>query len=92
LREPFTYADGRQAAGIVEFGQSVAVLRNVPPFARTFNPQHIRAGSDANGNDVYELTDEAGVKVQWSVPSGGKSTDVISGTVRQSSMPVGPDS
>ena len=27
LREPFTYSDGRRAEGVVEFGQSVAVLQ-----------------------------------------------------------------
>jgi ubiquinone/menaquinone biosynthesis C-methylase UbiE len=83
LREPFTYVDGRRAEGVVEFGQSVAVLKNVLPFAPTFDPRHIRDGCDAQGNDVYELTDEAGVKVRWSVPAGGKSTDVIPGTVRK---------
>jgi ubiquinone/menaquinone biosynthesis C-methylase UbiE len=31
LTEPFTYTDGRRAEGIVEFGQSVAVLRREAP-------------------------------------------------------------
>jgi ubiquinone/menaquinone biosynthesis C-methylase UbiE len=31
LSEPFTYSDGRRAEGIVEFGQSIAVLRKSEP-------------------------------------------------------------
>jgi len=31
LTEPFTYADGRRAEGVVEFGQSIAVLRKELP-------------------------------------------------------------
>lgn len=31
LREPFTYSDGRRAEGIVEFGQSIAVLKLPEP-------------------------------------------------------------
>ncbi len=37
LTEPFTYIDGRRAEGVVEFGQSVAVLRK-PPISSAADP------------------------------------------------------
>lgn len=45
-----------------------------------FDPTHRLVGWTREGNEVYQLTDEAGTVVEWAVLSGHDSREMIDGT------------
>lgn len=51
------------------------------------DPTHRLVGRDSQGNNVYQLTDEGGHLIQWSVIPGNDSRAAINGTVRQVTGP-----
>lgn len=59
-------------------GQVQDVATTVP--VATFDPTHRLSGWDANGNEVYHLTEEGGHLVEWSVLSGHDSREMIPGS------------
>lgn len=68
--------------GTIGYRAAQTVAPTPDPVATTSgDPSHHYIGKDSNGNDVYQLVDEAGNLVQWSVKPGDDSRNAIDGTV-----------
>lgn len=77
---------------LIEIVPPVIVTPVTPPQVSTSNVMnengHQFIGQDQNGNDVYQLVDEGGTTVRWTVAGGDDSRTVIPGTI--STVPVAP--
>jgi len=50
LTQPFNYLDGRRAEGVVEFGQSIAVLKTEVPNQHLSTTEQVKSGDgEASG-------------------------------------------